>query len=172
MDPEPTPAGSGVRRAAPSSLGAGSLTTRAGVAQGNSDPSRGWPPRFSRSAVCACSPDSYGSWLPRVSRSEIRRVSIFGVFLSRGWPPGLAPRSSGTEDPSRFAHRRERRVRAGALGRWRRHGGAGRGPQQVLRGPPAGGRQRGLSGRLARSTVSASGEGRRVARGDVRARDR
>ena len=82
------PVGSGVRRAAPSALGAGSLTTRAGVAQGNSDPFRGWPPRFSRSAVCAYSRDTYGSWFPRVSRSEIRRVSIFGVFLSRGRPPG------------------------------------------------------------------------------------
>ena len=82
------PVGSGVRRAAPSSLGAGSLTTRAGVAQGNSEPFRGWPPRFSRSSVCAYSSDTYGSWFPRVSRSEIRRISILGVFLSRGRPPG------------------------------------------------------------------------------------
>ena len=38
---------------------------------------------------------TYGSWLPRVWRSEIRRISIFGVFLSRGRPPGLARRVVG-----------------------------------------------------------------------------
>ena len=38
------PGGSGVRLIGPRSLRAGSLTTRAGVAQGTSDPSRGWPP--------------------------------------------------------------------------------------------------------------------------------
>ena len=89
------PGGSGVRLIGPRSLRAGSLTTRAGVAQGTSDPSRGWPPRIWRSWGRAYLSMTYGSWLPRVWRSEIRRISIFGVFLSRGQPPGLARRVVG-----------------------------------------------------------------------------
>ena len=89
------PGGSGVRLIGPRSLRAGSLTTRAGVAQGTSDPSRGSPPRIWRSWGRAYLSMTYGSWLPRVWRSEIRRISIFGVFLSRGQPPGLARRVVG-----------------------------------------------------------------------------
>ena len=50
---------------------------------------------------------TYGSWCPRVSRSEIRRVSILRVFLSRGWPPGSARRSAGTENPGLVAYLRD-----------------------------------------------------------------
>ena len=49
-------------------------------------PVSGSAPEGSRvSAVCTCwSTGLIVSWLPRVWSSEIRRVSIFGVFLSRG----------------------------------------------------------------------------------------
>ena len=76
------PGGSGVRFIGPRCLRAGSLTTRAGVTQGNSEQSRGLPLRISGSWGCAYMSVIYGSWLPRISRSEIRRISIFGVFLS------------------------------------------------------------------------------------------
>lgn len=67
--------------------------------------SRGRPPGFSSLAACACQNRTYVSWLPRVWRSEIR-VSILGVFRSRGQPPGLAPggaddRAGGPEDGRR-----------------------------------------------------------------------
>ena len=54
MHPERPPAGPGVRRAAPALVGAGSLTARKGVAQGNSDRSRGRPPGTSCFWLSAC----------------------------------------------------------------------------------------------------------------------
>ena len=77
--------GSGVRLIGP--RGAGALRPGPG-SQGHSDQSRGWPPGLSSFAACACWSGTYASWLPRVWRSEIRRVSMLGVYLSRGRPPG------------------------------------------------------------------------------------
>ena len=54
MHPERPPAGPGVRRTAPALVGAGSLTARKGVAQGNSDRSRGRPPGTSCFWLSAC----------------------------------------------------------------------------------------------------------------------
>ncbi len=70
----------------PAGCGGRGPTVRAEVA-GSFRQSRGRPPGLASFAVCACWNGTYVSWIPRVWRSEIR-VSILGVFLSRGRPPG------------------------------------------------------------------------------------
>ena len=153
-----------MRRAAPTSVGAGSLTARTGVAQGNSEGSAGWPPRFSGSAVCVYLRVTWGSWFPRISRSEIRRISNITMFLSAGWLPGAVydPGIFVTDSPALSRAASESRSRTAAWARGRCQGGAGRGRRQVLRKLSAAGRQR--------ARPAAWHGGRRVTRSDVRAR--